>query len=200
MRNRAIKRLLDMAIAGSALLALAPLLVMTAIAIRLESAGPIFFVQSRLGRGNRLFAMYKFRSMRSDMCDANGAQSTLRDDVRITRVGKFIRATSIDELPQIFNVLKGDMSIVGPRPHALGSLAGDQLFWEVDQRYWHRHAIKPGITGLAQVRGFRGATHLRSDLVDRLQADLDYLNGWTIWRDLQILVATLKVVLHKNAY
>ena len=200
MRNRAIKRLLDIMIAGSVLLLVAPLLVVTAIAIRIESTGPVFFIQSRLGRGNRLFAMYKFRSMRSDMCDANGAQSTLRDDVRITRVGKIIRSTSIDELPQILNVLKGDMSIVGPRPHALGSLAGNQLFWEVDQRYWHRHAIKPGITGLAQVRGFRGATHLRSDLVDRLQADLDYLNGWTIWRDLTILVATLKVMLHKNAY
>jgi lipopolysaccharide/colanic/teichoic acid biosynthesis glycosyltransferase len=97
-------------------------------------------------------------------------------------------------------VLKGDMSFVGPRPHALGSLAGDQLFWEIDQRYWHRHASKPGITGLAQVRGFRGATHLRSDLVDRLQADPDYLNGCSIWRDISILFSTVKVVFHKNAY
>lgn len=200
LRSRALKRGLDIAIAGTATLVLAPLMVVTAIAVRLESAGPILFVQQRLGRGNRLFPMYKFRSMRSDLCDATGATSTARGDKRVTRVGRIIRAASIDELPQLLNVLRGDMSIVGPRPHALGSLAGDKLFWEVDQRYWHRHAAKPGITGLAQVRGFRGATHLRSDLVARLQADLDYVNGWSIWRDIFILIATLRVVFHRNAY
>ncbi|WP_419827825.1 exopolysaccharide biosynthesis polyprenyl glycosylphosphotransferase [Sphingomonas sp.] len=199
-RNRAIKRALDLSLAGLALLFLAPLMCVVALAVRLESTGPIFFVQPRLGRGNRLFSMYKFRSMRADLCDTAGNQSTLRGDPRITRVGRIIRATSIDELPQILNVLRGDMSIVGPRPHALGSLAGDKLFWEVDQRYWHRHASKPGITGLAQVRGFRGATHIQSDLVNRLQADLDYLNGWTFWRDIKILLSTFKVMLHKNAY
>jgi lipopolysaccharide/colanic/teichoic acid biosynthesis glycosyltransferase len=200
MHNRALKRLLDLTFSISALIALAPLMVVTAICIRLESPGPIFFVQPRLGRGNRLFNVYKFRSMRADLCDLEGNQSTLRGDSRITRVGRIIRATSIDELPQILNVIKGDMSVVGPRPHALGSLAGDKLFWQVDRRYWHRHAAKPGITGLAQVRGFRGATHLQSDLVDRLQADLDYLSGWTIWRDISILAATLRVLLHRNAY
>ena len=200
MQNRALKRGLDLALAIVALIALAPLMALVAIAVKLESDGPVFFVQSRLGRGNRLFAMCKFRSMKSELCDAAGTQSTSRDDKRITRVGKIIRATSIDELPQILNVLKGDMSFVGPRPHALGSLAGDKLFWEIDQRYWHRHTTKPGITGLAQVRGFRGATLIREDLVNRLQADLDYLNGWTIWRDLAILAATFRVLLHKNAY
>ena len=200
MRNRALKRALDLFLAGGAVVVLAPLLLVTALAVRLESPGPVFFVQPRLGRGNRLFPMYKFRSMRADLCDVDGATSTARGDKRVTRVGRVIRATSVDELPQILNVLKGDMSIVGPRPHALGSLAGDKLFWEVDQRYWHRHATKPGITGLAQVKGFRGATHMTSDLTSRLQADLDYLNGWSLWRDLSILLATFKVVLHKNAY
>jgi lipopolysaccharide/colanic/teichoic acid biosynthesis glycosyltransferase len=200
MPNRALKRGLDLTIALAALITLAPLMALVALAVKLESEGPVFFVQSRLGRGNRLFPMYKFRSMKAELCDAEGKQSTSRTDKRVTRVGKIIRATSIDELPQIINVLKGDMSFVGPRPHALGSLAGDKLFWEIDQRYWHRHTTKPGITGLAQVRGFRGATLIREDLVNRLQADLDYLNGWTIWRDVAILFATFRVLLHKNAY
>ena len=171
-----------------------------AVLIKLDSRGPVFFVQDRLGRGNRLFRMYKFRSMRSDALDGAGHQSTRRDDDRITRVGRVIRRTSIDELPQILNVLSGDMSLVGPRPHALGSTAGDALFWEVDSRYWHRHASKPGLTGLAQVRGFRGATHSRSDLTNRLQADLEYLSGWTIWRDVSIIFATFRVLVHKNAF
>jgi lipopolysaccharide/colanic/teichoic acid biosynthesis glycosyltransferase len=200
MRNRAIKRLFDLGVACVALLAFAPLMAFAALAIRLESKGPILFVQPRLGRGNQLFHIYKFRSMRADMCDVDGKQSTLRDDQRITRVGRIIRATSIDELPQILNVIKGDMSIVGPRPHALGSLAGNKLFWEVDQRYWQRHAIKPGITGSAQIQGLRGATHLQSDLLNRLQADLDYLNGWTVWRDLSIMIGTIRVLSHRNAY
>ena len=118
----------------------------------------------------------------------------------MTRIGRFIRATSIDELPQLFNILRGDMSFVGPRPHAIGSLAGDQLFWEVDQRYHHRHVCKPGLTGLAQVRGFRGATHRREDLINRLRADLEYVNGWSLMRDIMILFATLKVVVHRNAF
>lgn len=200
MRNRALKRALDLSLAIAVLITLSPFLLIVAVAIRLDSSGPIFFRQQRLGRGNRLFAMYKFRSMRADQSDATGKQSTGRDDNRITRVGGFIRSTSMDELPQLLNILKGEMSFVGPRPHALGSLAGDKLFWEIDERYWHRHAAKPGLTGLAQIRGFRGATHFHSDLVNRLQADLEYLNGWSIWRDMSILLATVKVVIHKNAY
>ena len=138
--------------------------------------------------------------MRHDQADADGAQSTRKDDDRVTRVGRFIRATSIDELPQLLNVLRGEMSLVGPRPHALGSLAGDELFWEVDERYWHRHASKPGLTGLAQVRGYRGETKERQDLANRLYADLEYLSGWTIWRDISILLSTLRVIVHRNAY
>ncbi|WP_343046823.1 sugar transferase [Sphingomonas chungangi] len=200
LRQRFFKRCLDTAIAVVAVTLLAPLFLLVAIAIRLDSSGPILFVQDRVGRGNRLFGIYKFRSMRVDRSDHAGNRSASRDDDRITRVGRFIRATSIDELPQIFNILKGEMSFVGPRPHALGSLAGDLLFWEVDERYWHRHVCKPGLTGLAQVRGYRGATHQRSDLTNRLQADLEYVSGWTIFRDVSIILATLRVVVHRNAY
>ncbi|MEG3178947.1 sugar transferase, partial [Sphingomonas sp. RB3P16] len=132
--------------------------------------------------------------------DGAGHRSTQREDDRVTKVGRFIRRTSIDELPQILNVLTGEMSIVGPRPHALGSRAADKLFWEVDHRYWHRHATKPGLTGLAQVRGYRGATLIEADLENRLQADLEYLENWSIWRDLKIIVRTFRVLLHRNAY
>jgi len=198
--DRILKRGVDMLLAVIALAFLAPLLVTIAIAVKLDSRGPVFFRQQRVGYGNRLFLMYKFRSMRVEASDAQGGRSAARDDDRITRVGRIIRATSIDELPQLLNVLRGEMSVVGPRPHALGSLAGDQLFWHVDARYHHRHACKPGLTGLAQVRGFRGATHKREDLVSRLQADLEYLNNWSIWRDFLIMLSTIRVIVHRNAY
>lgn len=115
-------------------------------------------------------------------------------------VGCFIRATSIDELPQFLNVLFGDMSVVGPRPHAIYSTAEELLFWEIDKRYWHRHACKPGITGLAQIMGLRGATERCRDLIDRVSADLDYLNSWSLSRDVLILLRTLGVIFHRNAY
>jgi len=198
--RRVAKRTLDLLLTVPGLILLAPLLAAVAIAIKLDSPGPVFFLQPRVGRGNRIFLTFKFRSMRADLADAAGNQSTQRNDVRVTRVGRFIRASSIDELPQLFNVLRGEMSLVGPRPHALGSLAGNALFWDVDERYWHRHASKPGLTGLAQVRGFRGETRERQDLENRLAADLEYLNGWTIWRDLSILFGTLRVLMHRNAY
>lgn len=200
LRSRVAKRLLDLAIAGTALLVLSPLLVVIAVLIVLEDNGPVLFVQRRMGRGNTFFSIYKFRSMSVARLDYDGNRSASREDVRITRIGRFIRRTSIDELPQLFNVLLGDMSIIGPRPHAVGSQAGDKLFWEVDERYWLRHALKPGLTGLAQVRGYRGATDTESDLASRLNADLEYLNGWSLWRDLSILWATASVLVHENAY
>ena len=200
IEERIVKRLFDIAVAGVALLLLAPMFAVITLAIRMESPGPVFFIQRRIGLGNRMFHMLKFRSMRPERCDENGSTSTVRDDDRITRVGRFLRRTSLDELPQLVNVLAGNMSIVGPRPHALGSRAEDQLFWEIDDRYWHRHAAKPGLTGLAQVRGYRGATNHRSDLVNRLQADLEYLHGWTIWRDMLIVAQTVRVLVHRNAY
>lgn len=200
LRSRAQKRVLDLAITVPLLILLSPMLVIVAIAIKLESPGPVFFKQSRIGRSNSVFSIMKFRSMRTELCDAAGNRSASRDDDRITRIGAFIRRTSIDELPQLINVLRGDMSLVGPRPHALGSLAGDKLFWEVDEQYWVRHALKPGITGLAQIRGYRGATLQREDLEMRLHSDLEYVNGWSLWQDIVILFATAKVIKHQNAY
>ncbi len=200
LTDRIVKRLFDIALASAALLCLLPLLVLTAIAVRLNSPGPILFKQVRIGRGNQMFQMLKFRSMYVQQLDGAGHRSASRNDDRITRVGRIIRKTSIDELPQLVNVLKGDMSIVGPRPHALGSRAADKLFWEVDQRYWDRHATKPGLTGLAQVRGFRGATLVEDDLRNRLQADLEYLENWSIWRDIKIIFLTVRVILHRNAF
>ncbi|WP_240782029.1 sugar transferase [Qipengyuania sediminis] len=198
--DRIKKRLFDLAIAVPALLFLGPLMIAVAIAIKLDSRGPVLFRQPRVGRNNVIFEILKFRSMRQELGDRDGTRSTGRDDDRISRVGRFIRRTSIDELPQLLNVIKGDMSIVGPRPHALGSTAENRLFWEISHRYWERHLLKPGITGLAQVRGFRGATEKTSDFTDRLTSDLEYLSGWRLWRDVAILAATLKVLVHPNAY
>jgi lipopolysaccharide/colanic/teichoic acid biosynthesis glycosyltransferase len=198
--QRALKRAFDLALTIPTVIAVLPVLILTAVAIKLDTPGPILFRQKRLGRGNELFEIYKFRSMREEDTDPEGHRSAHRDDERLTRVGRFIRKTSIDELPQLLNVLLGSMSIVGPRPHALGSLAGQELFWEVDERYWHRHALKPGITGLAQVRGLRGATHRRDDLTRRLQADLEYVAGWSLWRDIKILLSTIRVIIHPRAF
>jgi lipopolysaccharide/colanic/teichoic acid biosynthesis glycosyltransferase len=198
--DRFIKRAFDVTVASLALLALLPLFVVVAIAIKFDSSGPVLFRQTRIGRGNQMFEMFKFRSMFTDELDGAGHRSASRDDDRITNVGRLIRRTSIDELPQLVNVLRGDMSVVGPRPHALGSRAADKLFWEVDRRYWDRHAAKPGLTGLAQVRGFRGATLVEDDLRNRLQADLEYLEHWSIWRDIKIIFLTVRVVLHRNAF
>lgn len=200
LSDRALKRGFDLAVALLMLALLSPLLIVVAIAVKLDSRGPVLFRQERIGRGNEIFQILKFRSMCALRSDHTGDRSASRDDDRITRVGRFIRATSIDELPQLLNVLKGDMSIVGPRPHALGSRAADKLFWEIDARYWHRHAAKPGLTGLAQVRGFRGATLVEADLANRLQADLEYLEDWSLWRDVKLVLLTLRVVLHRNAF
>ena len=200
LRSRITKRLFDLVIAGGAVIALSPVLLLIALRIKLEDGGPVLFVQRRLGRGNQFFDMLKFRSMQAELNDADGARSTARDDDRVTKVGAFIRRTSIDELPQLINVLRGEMSIVGPRPHALGSQAGDKLFWEVDAQYLQRHCLKPGLTGLAQVRGHRGATEEEKDLTDRLQSDLEYIAGWSLRRDIEIVFKTVAVLRHDNAY
>jgi len=198
--DQLMKRALDLFLVSIALPILLPFMVVVAIAVKLDSKGPVFFRQPRVGLGNRVFHIYKFRSMRVAQNDLMGSQSTSRGDSRVTRVGAFIRRTSIDELPQILNVLTGDMSIVGPRPHPLECKAEDRLFWDIDGRYWHRHAVKPGMTGLAQIRGFRGATEKESDLTNRLQADLEYVAGWSIWRDVGIIIATVRVLTHRNAF
>jgi polysaccharide biosynthesis protein PslA len=200
LQDRFNKRVMDLVLASCAVAFTAPLMIVIILAIKLDSPGPVFFAQTRLGRSNKPFKILKFRSMYVERSDHDGHRSATRDDDRITRVGRILRKTSLDELPQLFNVLLGSMSLVGPRPHALGSLAGDKLFWEISERYWLRHALKPGITGLAQVRGFRGATHHQSDLEDRLQSDLEYIAGWRLWRDITIIANTIRVVVHPQAF
>lgn len=199
-RDRVIKRTFDLVVGGIATLALSPIMIGAAIAVRASGPGPILFRQKRLGRDARAFDIFKFRTMRAEASDAHAETLTKRDDDRVTRVGAFLRRTSIDELPQLLNVLRGDMSLVGPRPHAPAARAADQLYWEVDPRYWERHCLKPGMTGLAQVRGHRGATHEREDLINRLQSDLEYVTDWSLLRDLRIILATLRVVVHDNAF
>lgn len=200
LADRVKKRIVDLLFSAIALLILAPVLVLVALAIRLDSPGPVLFRQLRVGYGNRPFEIFKFRSLRHEASDRDGNRSVSLGDNRVTRVGAFIRRTSIDELPQLFNVLLGHMSLVGPRPHALGSRAGQKLFWEIDPNYWQRHALKPGITGLAQVRGFRGETQALEDLTQRLSSDIEYLEGWTLWRDFRIMIATLRVLIHHKAF
>ena len=194
LRSRLIKRSMDLLVGVMTLAILAPVIIIVALAIELEDGGPIFFVQPRIGHGNRLFKMLKFRSIKVEASDLDGSRSIEPNDARVTRVGKIIRATSIDELPQLFNVLLGEMSLVGPRPHALGSRASNKLFWEIDGEYWQRHALTPGMTGLAQIRGYRGATETEEHLTNRLQLDLEYIRDWSPWLDLKILVATLRLL------
>jgi exopolysaccharide biosynthesis polyprenyl glycosylphosphotransferase len=197
--ERALKRAFDLAI-GVPLLALTgPWLLLFMLAIKLDSHGPAIFPQPRVGRNNRRFQCYKLRTMYEDMSDPQGSRSTARDDNRFTRIGKFLRRTSLDELPQLWNVIRGDMSLVGPRPHPLGAVAEGALFWDAVPDYWTRHAMRPGMTGLAQVRGLRGATIVRGDIEKRVAADLEYINSWSIWLDLKILLQTTRIVFH-DAY
>ena len=198
--ERALKRAFDLTISVPLLALVGPFLLLLMLAIKLDSPGPAIFAQPRVGRNNRHYQCYKLRTMYYDMGDLHGNRSTARDDDRLTRIGKILRRTSLDEFPQLWNVIRGDMSLVGPRPHALGSTAEGALFWEVVPDYWTRHAMRPGMTGLAQVRGLRGATTTRSDIEKRVAADLEYINSWSIWYDLKILLQTIRVVFHSNAF
>ena len=195
------KQAQDRIISLLALLVLSPILVIVAIAIKIDSPGPVLFRQQRLGLNNLPFEMLKFRSMYEAQEDKNANVLAVRGDARISRVGAFIRRTSLDELPQLFNVLCGDMSLVGPRPHAFGAKAEKRLYEDVVRRYPARHRVMPGITGLAQVRGHRGNTERESDIVKRVESDLEYIDRWSLTLDLTILLRTLATFLfHKNAY
>jgi exopolysaccharide biosynthesis polyprenyl glycosylphosphotransferase len=198
--ERALKRIFDLAISVPLLVLIGPCLLLLMLLIKLDSAGPAVFAQPRIGRNNCRYQCYKLRTMYTDMSDLHGNRSTARDDERVTRVGKVLRRFSVDELPQLWNVIRGNMSLVGPRPHALGSTAEGALFWEAVPDYWTRHAMRPGITGLAQVRGMRGATTTQSDIEKRVGADLEYINSWSIWLDLKILLQTIRVVYHRDAF
>ena len=195
------KSLLDYGLGVLALLVLSPVLFLTALAIKLESRGPVLFLQPRMGFNNQLFLCYKFRSMYHDKTDLLADKQTTRDDPRITRVGRVIRKLSIDELPQLLNVINGTMSLVGPRPHAPNTKAADRLFTEVVQQYAVRHRVKPGITGWAQVNGWRGETTTVEQIEQRVACDLFYIENWSVRFDLKIMLMTiLREVRSTNAF
>ncbi len=195
------KMLEDKLLTSLVLLLIWPLLLVIAIAIKLDSPGPILFKQQREGFNNRSFACFKFRTMYHNRLEYKDIHQATRDDPRVTRVGRLLRRTSLDELPQLFNVLLGDMSLVGPRPHASSTRAGGRLFSDVVQSYAARHKVKPGITGWAQVCGWRGETDTEEKLIKRFEHDLYYIDNWSIFLDFYILIRTIGAVLFpKNAF
>ena len=196
------KWLFDRLVGGVMLMFAAPLMAITALAIKLESRGPVFFKQKRYGFNNELIEVYKFRSMYVDQCDATASKLVQRDDPRVTKVGAFIRKTSLDELPQLFNVvLKGNLSLVGPRPHAIHAKAENRLYDEAVDGYFARHRVRPGITGWAQVNGWRGETDTHEKIQRRVEHDLYYIENWSVLFDLYILALTpLALAKTTNAY
>ncbi|MCC6891099.1 MAG: undecaprenyl-phosphate glucose phosphotransferase [Hyphomicrobiales bacterium] len=197
-----IKWLFDKVIGGLLLIAAAPVMASVALAIKLDSRGPVLFRQKRYGFNNELIEVYKFRSMYVDQCDTTASRLVQKGDPRVTRVGRFIRKTSIDELPQLFNVVfKGDLSLVGPRPHAVHAKAEDRVYDEAVDGYFARHRVKPGITGWAQINGWRGETDTREKLQRRVEHDLYYIENWSVLFDLYILAATpFALAKTENAY
>ena len=200
-RAAVLKRAEDIAVASLALVAMLPVLLLIAAAIKLDSPGPVLFRQPRRGFGNRVFEVRKFRTMHADMGDLGAARQTARGDPRVTRVGAVLRRHSFDELPQFLNVLLGDMSLVGPRPHALSTTAGGVVLEEAVATYGARHRVKPGITGWAQVNGWRGEMDTQEKLARRVECDLWYIENWSLLLDLKILARTfLCVVSDAHAY
>ena len=197
-----LKWLFDRVVGVLALVALSPVMVAAAVAIKLDSRGPVLFRQKRYGFNNELIEVFKFRSMYVDQCDATASKLVTKGDPRVTRVGRFIRKTSIDELPQLFNVvLKGDLSLVGPRPHAIHAKAVNRLYDEVVDGYFARHRVKPGITGWAQVNGWRGETDTEEKIQKRVAYDLDYIENWSVFFDAWILIKTpISLLRSENAY
>jgi Undecaprenyl-phosphate glucose phosphotransferase len=195
------KRVFDIVFSVVALVAATPVFLFLALLIKLESRGPVLFRQKRYGFNNEVIEVYKFRSMRQEQSDPEARTMTQRNDPRVTRLGRFMRRTSLDELPQMINVLRGEMSIVGPRPHAPKTTAGGRLCEEVVDRYSRRHRVKPGITGWAQVNGYRGTMEDEQHLHKRLEHDLFYINNLSPWFDLRILAITLWIVVGgRNSY
>lgn len=197
-----MKILFDKVIGALALIALSPVMAAVAVAVRLDSKGPALFRQKRYGFNNELIEVYKFRSMHTDQSDATAAKLVTKNDPRVTRVGRFIRKTSLDELPQLFNVVfKGDISLVGPRPHAVHAKAKDHLYDQVVDGYFARHRVKPGITGWAQINGWRGETDTEEKIERRVEHDLYYIENWSVLFDFYILALTpFSLLSTENAY
>jgi Undecaprenyl-phosphate glucose phosphotransferase len=199
--NAVAKWLEDMLLGGAAILILLPLMALIAVVVKLDSKGPVLFRQERFGFNNRPFQILKFRTMRIDAGDPTGAQRTVRGDARVTRIGHILRALSLDELPQLFNVIRGDMSLIGPRPHATAMKAGDRLYYEAVHDYFDRHRVKPGMTGWAQVNGLRGEIDTLEKARARVAYDAEYIDNWSLWLDIKIVFRTVRVLLTRdNAY
>ena len=196
-----MKRTFDILFSSFAIAALSPVMILTAIAVKLDSKGPIIFRQKREGFNNETIEIFKFRSLYTDQGDKSGVNVVTKGDSRVTRVGRFIRKTSIDELPQLFNVLLGSLSLVGPRPHVANAQTDNKLWAEVVDSYIARHKVKPGVTGWAQVNGWRGEIDHEDKLQGRVEHDLYYIENWSLLFDLYILAITpLKIMNTENAY
>jgi polysaccharide biosynthesis protein PslA len=193
------KRVQDLIVAGTLLAAIAPLMAAIAIAVKLESPGPVFFKQRRTGFNGSLFELWKFRSMYADKADYTASIQTSKGDPRVTRVGRIIRKTSLDELPQLINVLQGHMSIVGPRPHALQTRAEGKSLEELAEKYAARHRVKPGLTGWAQVCGYRGELDSVEKVRRRVAHDIEYIENWSTFFDIKIILKTALLVFHDPA-
>jgi exopolysaccharide biosynthesis polyprenyl glycosylphosphotransferase len=199
--NMVMKTVFDRVVGLLILIALSPVMLAAAIAVKLDSPGPILFRQRRLGFNNEVVEIFKFRSLYHKHADPNARQIVTKGDSRVTRVGRFIRKTSIDELPQLFNVLRGELSLVGPRPHAIEAPTANRLWEEVVDSYFARHRVKPGLTGWAQINGWRGELDTQEKLQNRVECDLYYIENWSLGFDLYILFRTPFALLRsENAY
>jgi len=195
------KRAFDIVFSLVGIALFSPVMIAAAIAIRLESKGPVIFRQKRHGFNNEVIEVYKFRSMYIDQCDPTARNAVVKNDPRVTRVGRFIRKTSIDELPQFFNSLFGSLSLVGPRPHAVSAQSHNKLYHEVVDGYFARHRVKPGVTGWAQINGWRGEIDSDEKIRMRTEYDLAYIENWSLWFDLKILLLTpIRLLNTENAY
>ncbi len=195
------KRAFDIVFSIAGIVLLSPVMIATAIAIKLDSKGPVFFKQKRHGFNNEVIEVFKFRSMYADKSDPTAKKAVTKNDPRVTRVGRFIRKTSIDELPQFFNTLMGSLSLVGPRPHAVAAQSHNLLYTEVVDGYFARHKVKPGVTGWAQINGWRGEMDTDEKIRKRTEFDLYYIENWSLWFDLKILLLTpVRLLNTENAY
>ncbi|MBV9552839.1 MAG: undecaprenyl-phosphate glucose phosphotransferase [Alphaproteobacteria bacterium] len=196
-----VKATFDRVAAGGGIMLLAPVLLLVALAVKLDSRGPVLFRQNRYGFGDRVIQVYKFRTMRAEAADPDGTRQTETDDPRLTRIGGLLRRWSLDELPQLFNVLRGELSLVGPRPHAVSMHVRQRRNEDIVPDYALRHHVKPGITGWAQVNGYHGPVQTERALRQRVAYDLEYINHWSLWFDIRIVVKTLFIAFgQRHAY